>query len=241
MKEARGVRMAPSSRQGLGASGRPQERSDGERRFIREVSHALRSPLTVCRWQLELLEDGVAGTVEEIGRVVAELERMEHLLDDLCLLGESAEPGFVRPEPVDLALFVHELVAEAGTVAERDWRLDSAGGTVSGDPHRLREAVDKLVRNAVLHTDRRSTVAIGGSLGDGEARLWVRDTGCALAAGSDAVLSDGFVRGSCPHRGRRDVGMACEVIEAVVAAHGGRVELESSNERGTTIVIVVPA
>jgi signal transduction histidine kinase len=221
--------------------GRVEDEGTPERRVLRDASHALRSSLTVCRWRLELLGRDPAEQAESVALVTAELERMEALLDDLTLYADAAGPVSLRPEPVDLELLAHELVAEASTIGERDWKLDRAGGTVLGDPGLLREAVLKLARNAVLHTDRKETIAIGAGVGGGEARLWVRDTGCALSTGAGTQAANGFAREACRHRDHRDVGIANALVGAIVEAHRGSVELETCVVRGTIVTIVLPA
>jgi two-component system, OmpR family, sensor kinase len=233
---------APASRAGSEASSRLlQAHSPRERRFVQDASHMLRSPLTVCRWQLELLGDGAATEGEGLGRVLAELGRMEHLLDDLCVLAEVGEPGFLRPEPVDLELFAHEVAAEAGTLAERDWRLECAEGTVVADPYRLRVAVLKLVRNAILHTDRDSTVAIGAGREEGEVRVWVSDTGVASSAERRVEIWERSAEDACARRDLHVGGMDLAVVRAIVAAHEGRVEIERAPGEVTTFTIVLPA
>jgi two-component system OmpR family sensor kinase len=220
---------------------RREEVSENERQLLRDASHALRNPLTVCRWQLELLAEDPEERRETVALVREELERMERLLDDLGVLIEADESDFLEWTRVDLELFVHELVATASAIAERDWSLDRAKGAVLGDPHRLGEAVMKLVENAVQHTEREDVVAIGAERSDDEARLWVRDTGSGISADDQARILESFTRGTGAHRRYRGGGLGLAVVAAIAEAHGGRIELESQAGEGSTFTIVVPA
>lgn len=222
---------------------RPSNRlrvSRSERQLIQDASHALRNLITVCRWQLELLGDDPEQRREAIALVREELERMERILDDLGILAEAEEPDFLHPEHIDLELFAHELVADASVIAERDWRLDRAEGSMLGDGHRLSEAVMELAHNAVQHTDRQDVVAIGACLDDDEARFWVRDTGRGFSvADQERILR--FARGTGAHPRYRGGGLGFAVVSVIAEAHGGYVELESSLGEGSTFTIVVPA
>jgi two-component system, OmpR family, sensor kinase len=217
-----------------------QKASASERQLIKDASHALRNPITVCRWQLELLGDEPEERREAIALVREELERMERVLDDLGVLVEAEEPDFLRREHIDLELFAHELVAEASAIAEREWRLDRAEGSTLGDGHRLREAVMNLAHNAVQHTDRQDVVAIGACLDDDEARFWVRDTGPGIsAADQERILR--FAHGTGAHPRYRGGGLGLAVVNVIAEAHGGHAELESRLGEGSTFTIVIPA
>jgi two-component system OmpR family sensor kinase len=222
----------PSQREGV---------SQSDRQLIQDTRHALRNPLTVCRWQLETLSDDPAERRETIALVRDELERMERLLEDLGVLVAADEPDFLRRQHIDLELFAHELVAKAGAIADRDWRLDRAEGTIFADGCRLSEALMELTHNAVQHTDGQDIVAIGACLSDDEARLWVRDTGCGISSADQARILNTFARGADAHRRYRGGGLGLAVVSAIAEAHGGRVELESRVGEGSTFIIVIPA
>jgi signal transduction histidine kinase len=165
---------------------------------------------------------------------------MERILDDLGVLAEAEEPDFLHPEHIDLELFAHELVAEASAIAERDWWLEQAEGSMLGDGHRLSEAVMKLVHTAVQHTDPQDVVAIGACLDDDEARFWVRDTGRGISvADQERILR--FARGTGAHSRDRGGGLGLAVVSVIVEAHGGHVELDSRLGEGSTFTIVIPA
>jgi two-component system, OmpR family, sensor kinase len=219
----------------------PERVFRSERQLIQDASHALGNPLTICRWQLEVLSDDPEKRHETIALVKGELERMERLLDDLCELVEADEPDSLRREQIDLELFVHELVVKASALGERNWRLDRAEGTIFGDGHRLSKAVMKLAHNAVQHTNRQDIVAIGASVSDDEARLWVRDTGCGISEADHARILSRFTRGTGAHRRYRGSGLGLAVVSAIAQAHGGRVELESRIGEGSTFIMVIPA
>ena len=208
--------------------------------FAAGASHGLRDPITMCRVYLELLGDKPEDTQQTIALVLEELDRMAKIVDALELLAEAERADFVRAEPIDLELFAHELIAGASTLAPRDWKLDAAAGVLMADRERLTEVVMQLASNAVEHTLEGDTIAIGTALDEDEARLWVRDAGVGVPESEREHIFDRFARGREAHRRYRGSGLGLAVVKAVAEAHGGRVELESQVQSGSTFTIVLP-
>jgi two-component system OmpR family sensor kinase len=212
-----------------------------QRAFVQDAGHELRDPLTICRGHLELLSDDPKERQRTIELVLDELDRMARIVDDLQILADAQQPDFLRAETIELALFTDELAAKASALASRHWVLDDTPeGAFDGDRHRLTEAIMNLAHNAVQHTQPDDTVAIGGSLTEDEARLWVRDTGTGIPISDQARIFDRFTRGRGAHRRYRGAGLGLAIVKAVAQAHGGRVELESEMDKGSTFTIVVP-
>jgi signal transduction histidine kinase len=211
-----------------------------EREFFEDASRGLRDPLTICRGYLELVGDDPEEQRETVALVMDELDRMGRIVDQLSVLAEYEEPDFLRPEWIDLQLFSHELVAGASALGQRHWILDdTAVGAALADRRRLTEAVMNLAHNAVQHTAPDDTIAIGTSLGEDEARIWVRDTGSGISESDQARIFNLFTRGRDAHRRYRGGGLGLSVVKAIAEAHGGRVELESRLGEGSTFTIVL--
>ena len=213
----------------------------GQREFVQDASHELRDPLTICRGHLELLGDDPDDQRQTIALVIDELDRMSRMVDDLQLLAEAEQPDFVQRERLDLALIAHELVAKASALGVRNWALDhAAGGTVLADRHRLTEAVMNLAHNALQHTHPDDTIAIGTALTQDEALIWVRDTGTGVPLSEQQRIFERFTRGREASRRYRGGGLGLANVKAITEAHGGRVELESRLNEGSTFTIVIP-
>ena len=124
-----------------------------QREFIQDANHELRDPLTIVRGHLQLLDDDPVERERSIKLVLDELDRMGTIVDDLKLLADVEQPGFLRLERIDVEAFTAELVSKGSALASRDWVVENgAGGTFVGDRHRLTEAVMNLAHNAVQHT-----------------------------------------------------------------------------------------
>ena len=213
----------------------------GQRAFIQDASHELRDPLTICRGHLELLGSDPEEQRKTIALVLDEVDRMGRLVDDLQLLAEAEQPDFLRPDWIDLGPFVEELAAKMRALGPRQWELEEiADARLLADRDRLTEAVMNLAHNAVQHTLEGETIAIGSSLTDDEARLWVRDSGRGIPMSDQTRVFDRFTRGRDAHRRYRGGGLGLAIVKAIAEAHGGRVELQSELGAGATFTIVLP-
>jgi two-component system, OmpR family, sensor kinase len=222
-----------------------------EREFVRDASHELRVPVTVCMGNLEVLamELGAERDGDEhgpdhrgtIALVTDELGRMGRIVDDLRLLADAGLGDFLQPEQVDLAALRDDLLAKARVLAPRTWVAEGEpAGTLLADRHRLTEAVMNLADNAVRHTAEGAEIAIGAELVDGEAALWVRDTGAGVAPTDQARIFDRFRRGAGAYRAYRGSGLGLSIVKVIAEAHGGRVVLDSTPGAGSTFTLRLP-
>jgi signal transduction histidine kinase len=212
-----------------------------QREFIRDANHELRDPMTIIRGHVQLLDDDPVERQRTVEVVLDELDRMGRIVDDLKLLADVEQPGFILLERIDLGPFTQELMTKARALASRRWEIDHVdGGTLHGDRHRLTEAVMNLAHNAVEHTAEPDMIAVGTSGDDDEVRIWVRDTGTGISEADQAVIFGRFTRGSGAHLRYPGGGLGLAIVKAIAEAHGGRVELESLPGEGSTFTVVIP-
>jgi two-component system OmpR family sensor kinase len=212
-----------------------------QREFVRDANHELRDPLTIVRGQVQLMGDDPEERRRAAKLVLDELDRMSRIVDDLKLLADVEQPGFLRSEWIDLEAFTHELVSKGTALASRRWVVDDvADGRFFADRQRLTQAVVNLVHNAVHHTAESDTIAIGTSVNDSEVRIAVRDTGTGISVADQAAIFDRFTRGSGAHLRYSGSGLGLAIVKAIAEAQGGRVELKSRLGEGSTLTIIVP-
>jgi two-component system OmpR family sensor kinase len=211
-----------------------------QRRFLDDAGHELRTPITIIRGHLELLEDDPNEREATLALVLDELDRMSRMVNELIVLAKAERPDFLRLEAVDVASLTRNLVTKASALAPRSWVIDGeAQGIVMADRQRLTEALMQLAQNAAEHTREGDTIALGSAL-DGLARFWVRDEGSGIAPADQANIFDRFERrGSRRADGGAGLGLA--IVKAIAEAHGGHVELESEPGHGARFTLVLPA
>ena len=130
---------------------------EGQREFVRDASHELRTPITVARGHAELIRD--SGIDEQVAKdvdvVLDELGRLSRLSERLLILTAADHPGFLSKEAVQVEPFVVGLMRRWSPTAKRAWRVQvAAEGTVCADRERLETALDALLENAVKATAR---------------------------------------------------------------------------------------
>ncbi len=216
----------------------------GQREFLDDAGHELRTPLTILRGHLELLDGEDPAEVDTTRTLLLdEVDRMSRLVDDLILLTKADQPGFVRPEPVDLEELTAQLAHKVRGLGDRTWVVDSAARrTVLADEQRLTQALLQLAHNAIKHTTPGDDVGVGSEVSEGCVRLWVRDTGPGVADEDKVRIFERFARrdGSeiSPHL--EGFGLGLSLVSAIAAGHGGRAYVEDVAPTGARFVVEIP-
>ena len=225
------------------------------RRFVADASHELRTPLTSIRGFAELYRQGAVPDPESLDRVMRRVEdeaaRMGLLVEDLLLLARLDQQRPLALEPVDLLEVAGDVVHDARVLApDRTIGLELLGESapvVLGDESRLRQVVMNLVSNAVTHTPAGTPVAVTLEVtpaeDDGPDRvlLAVTDHGSGLSEEDRAQVFERFYRAD-PSRTRAagGSGLGLSIVAALVAAHGGRVGVQSAPGEGSRFLVELP-
>lgn len=214
---------------------------DTQRTFISDAGHELRTPITIISGHLEMLGDDPEERADTMAIVNDELHRMARMVDDLLLLARSEIPDFLQLEPLDLPTLVSDVFAKCTALGDRDWTLDSTGqGTIVADRQRLTQALLNLARNAVGHTEPGQRITVGSARDSAGVRVWVRDEGSGVAPVDRDRIFERFARGSDRRRSADGAGLGLAIASAIVAAHGGRIELISELGVGSQFSLVLP-
>ena len=217
------------------------------RRFIADASHELRTPLTSIRGYSEMLRRGAAESPSDAEtarrRIEEESVRMSTLVDDMLLIARLDQGRPLESEPVNLQAIARDAVDDARVVApQRDIKLSADQPiVVTGDDTRLRQVVGNLVRNALVHTPASTPIEVAVTTEDSIARMTVSDHGPGLRADEMPRIFEPFYRAD-PSRSRDSggAGLGLSIVNAVVAAHGGRVRVKETSGGGATFEVELP-
>src|SRR5690348_15148359 len=195
---------------------------DRQERFAHDASHELRTPITIARGHLELL-DGAANA-PEVGVALDELGRMEGIVERLLLLAKAGQPGFVVRREVDVELFLEDVFMRWAGVAPRAWRLGPlVAGRAHVDAEAVRTMLDALLENAVRYTEPSDRVERRAHAANGDAVIEVVDEGCGIDADAFERIFERFGRTDAARaREKGGVGLGLAIVEAIARAHGGR-------------------
>jgi signal transduction histidine kinase len=211
------------------------------------VAHDLRTPMTRLRATAEralLQPDDHDACHEAVADCMEESERVLTMLNTLMEVAE-AETGAMRLEKsrvalggiVREALELYEFVAE-----ERDVEVVThveEGLEVEADPNRLRQVIANLLDNAIKYGGRKTKVTISLERAGNEAVVAVADQGPGILAADLPRIWERLYRGD-RSRTERGLGLGLSFVRAIVEAHGGRVEVESEVNLGSTFRIRLP-
>jgi signal transduction histidine kinase len=217
--------------------------------FVSLVSHELRTPLTSIRGYLELLLDD-ENLTDEQRRFIAvadrNSERLLEVVSDLLFLAQI-EAGKIAIElgPVDLNDVVDECIESSSPVAAAkgiELRVHAqALPNLRGDRARLGQMLDNLVSNALKFTPAGGKVDVRLSADADGVVLEVEDTGLGIPSEEQAQLFERFFRSSrASENAIPGTGLGLTITKAIVERHGGRIELESAENVGTTVRVHLP-
>jgi signal transduction histidine kinase len=218
------------------------------RTMVADVAHELRTPLTNLRGYLEAIQDGVAPPDAEVIASLHEeaihLSRLVDDLQDLALADAGQLPLERRPIAVaDVVGPVTRLVAPraaaAGVAVEAD--LQPGLPAVEADPLRARQIVHNLLGNAVRHTPAGGAVRVRARRAADGVEVTVADTGEGIPPEHLPHVFERFYRADRSRsRATGGAGIGLAVVKQLVEAHGGRVGVESTPGRGTTLRFTLP-
>ena len=222
-----------------------QQRFAFEERLIDMVAHDLRSPLSSITTCVELLrqetltEQG-SKVVESAKRSAGRMTRIIEQLLDLARVRHAQ--GFpLQAEDLDLCELVHRTVEEVRVYNEgRNIEVVCQGdGTGSFDPTALAQVVSNLVGNALRYGDPTKPIRVRADAGDDTVVLKVSNAGEPIPAQSLSNLFAPFERAGREKKDRDGLGLGLYIVLAIVRAHGGEVQAESSHET-TTFTVTLP-
>ncbi|MFI9505984.1 sensor histidine kinase [Nocardia sp. NPDC052566] len=224
------------------------------RRFVADASHELRTPLTTIRGFAELYRQGATtDPALFMERIEHEAERMGLLVEDLLMLARLDAQRPLAQHQVDLLAVASDAVHDARAVVAAgnssgpqraiELEIRSGEGTleVVGDEARLRQVLANLLNNALIHTPQDTAVTVRLTPDFDEVLLEVADTGPGLPPEEAERVFERFYRTDTSRtRASGGSGLGLSIVQALVTAHGGEVEVDSTPGRGTTFTVRLP-
>ena len=241
---------------------RLQAAFERQRQFTADASHELRTPLTIIELESNRALEHRRSPEEytaALGVIQSENEWMSRLVNELLTLARmDAEQTVLRSEALDLSDLAVEAVGRLMPVAQSSAVTLETGelgeGSVSGDRVYLTQMVTNLVENAIKHAGGagiRVLVETGSQMRQGKAGGWlsVSDNGQGIAPEHLPHLFERFYRvDAARSRENADAanvvsssGLGLAIVQSVVQAHGGTVEVSSRPGEGTRFTVWLPA
>jgi two-component system, OmpR family, sensor kinase len=218
-------------------------------RFTADAAHELRTPVSVILNQSQTALGRARSAAEYRENLEAcqrAAQRMRRLIESLLELARlDAGQAGLRLEPFDLSAVVADCVDLMRPLAdERQIKCEPALAEVrcQGDAERIKQVITNLLGNAICYNHVGGLVRISVRSSDGRAVLTVTDTGSGIAAEHLPHLFERFYRADKSRsRAIGGAGLGLAICQAIVAAHGGTIEVQSAVGEGTTLTVSLPA
>jgi signal transduction histidine kinase len=221
---------------------------------VAEVTHELRTPITVIRGHIEAMIDGVIEPSGEIFATISdEASRLQRMVDDLTMLSRADE-GLLEVEMVELDLggLTRSAADRLRPQFDHEHVSLSVGGTgrpaiVLGDADRLMQIITNLLGNALGHTPSGGSVTVTIGRDGSFVTVDIADTGPGIPEGEHERIFERFYRGAqavpAPDRHvRAGRGIGLTIARSLARAHGGDVRaLQRQPGSGATFRVTIPA
>lgn len=204
-------------------------------RFLRHISHELKTPLAALREGVALLEDGVTGELSDSQREVARILRhntyaLQGQIEDLLRFNAAVfEARALQRRRVELGALLERVIDDQRLQAQaRQLRVAVNGAPVWAevDPDKLATALGNLLSNAIRFSPMGGTIDFDLSSQAGTVSLQITDAGAGVAPADRDRVFEPFYRGERqPRDAPRGSGIGLSIVHEYVAAHGGRIQL----------------
>jgi two-component system, OmpR family, phosphate regulon sensor histidine kinase PhoR len=221
------------------------------RDFVSNVSHELKTPLTSIQAYADTLLDGGLADIEHnrlfVQRIVEQTERLRILIMDLLRLARIEDDEVtIELAAVDLRELARDCAGDRSAVATtKNISLDLSLGEnpvlVRAEPEGLRSILENLIDNAINYTPDGGHVRIAVAVQNSEACLTVTDTGVGIPREQQQRVFERFYRvDRARSRAVGGTGLGLAIVKHLTHAFGGRVELESELDKGSTFRVWLP-
>lgn len=220
--------------------------------FISTTAHELNTPLTSVMGYAELLRDNWHSDLfnrnqqhEFIGTIYEQCQRLSGIVDELLQLGQSefGQSIVLDKTSVDLGAVIDEIVKnyQAGKYTDRLHFLPSSTPTtVSVDVKKLSQVIENLLSNAIKYSSDSSPIHIHCAAKEAHCQFSIRDEGIGMTAEQKSKMFEKFYRADTSTTAIGGLGLGASIVNQIVKAHGGKIEVISNLDKGTTITITLP-
>lgn len=225
-----------------------EQREALRREFSANVSHELKTPLTSISGFAELMKSGGVAPkdVADFSQsIYEEAQRLIQMVEDIIRLSELDEQEITRETgPIDLYAFCEKEVARMAPEAARrqvSLTLQGESAQITGNPQILDELVYNLLDNAIKYNRPGGSVTVAVTPGK-RVRLRVTDTGIGIPRESQSRVFERFYRADKSHSSDvSGTGLGLSIVKHAARFHQARVELQSTEGKGTTVTVTFPA
>jgi signal transduction histidine kinase len=221
---------------------------EARQRLLRDISHELRSPLARMQMAIELARQEPASTLDQFVRVERESERLDRLIGQILDYARlDRDPATFAFEPLDLVELIRQIVHDAQFESQsppgRITFTSEDAVVIRAEPNVLHAALDNIVRNALIHADRRLPIDVTLRQDASELHISVRDHGPGVPEADLPRIFEPFYRAGrldAKHVSTEGTGIGLAITQRAAALHGGRVVARNAEDGGLIVTLTLP-
>ena len=217
-----------------------------QQRFMADVSHDLRTPLTVIKGNAGLLRKMKQIDQELLLEIEREVDRLTRMVEELLLLAQVESGNLpMDMKPVELDTVLLEVIRQMKSLAGEAQGLQITEidqAQVMGDEDRLKQVFLNIIGNSLQHTPPGTQIKVALRLSGRQAQISVSDNGPGIPQEDIPHLFERFYRGekSRKRRGGSSFGLGLSIAYWIVRGHGGAIEVQSIEGKGSTFTVWLP-
>jgi two-component system sensor histidine kinase BaeS len=224
-----------------------QHSKQSRQQWVADISHELRTPITVLQVELEALEDGIRPvTPDALTSFAGELKQLRRLVDDLHQLTELDSGTLaIQRSKVDVSALLEETASRyEQRLLARELSVDfslQTHATVYADPARLQQLFANLMENAIRYTNAGGVIRFVSEMHEHQLRVIVEDSDPGVPDDALPRLFDRLFRvDRCTDEGLPGSGLGLAICQSIVAAHDGSISARHSPLGGLAIDVKFP-
>jgi signal transduction histidine kinase len=210
-----------------------------QRMFIDAAGHELRTPLTIIQGHFELFRADPSNNADSAEVVAEELRRMTRLTQELQSLTKAGDPNYLNLAPVSTEEIAEYLDSVALSDRASALELKVASGEVRVDKQKLIQVLLQLLENARKYAGPAAAVRVSFEFIDSQLEISVEDSGPGIKPEDAERIFEPFYRAKSAH-GQEGSGLGLALARAIIRAHGGDIEVMSSDLGGARFRVRLP-
>lgn len=216
-----------------------------QQRFLGDVSHELRTPLTVIKGNIGIIRK-YGPDEESLSGIEGEVDRLTRMVGDLLLLNQ-AESGMMPLDlvKIDLDSVLLEVIQQLSILAGEKVKLNLVSidqAQINGDRDRIKQVFLNLISNAIAYTPKGGVVNLSLEKENDQAVVIIKDNGPGISEEDLPHIFERFYRGdkSRKHTSTTGFGLGLSIAKWITEKLGGKIEVESKLNNGTTFKVYFP-
>ncbi|MEA1926489.1 MAG: HAMP domain-containing sensor histidine kinase [Patescibacteria group bacterium] len=223
-----------------------------KKEFVQIISHQIRSPLTVMKWQIEILQQSCEKNFTEkqrgyVNRIFEENERVMEMINDILNMArveKQSEDMAVSEVVIEDSIkeCIHMLSSFAKfKKIQINFQNGNKSHIIAADSEKLKIAVVNLLENAISYSLRNSQVIISVKESGNKAEIMIKDSGIGINKKEQELIFHKFYRGEGGKKAQpKGTGLGLFMVKKVVEQMNGKIRCKSKINKGTEFYIIFP-